>query len=184
MLETEHEQNRISELYHEHKLVLLMCAFKILNNRELAEDAVHNAFISIIESKKKYFELDSRNFRCVAVLIVKNKCIDILRKQSRYSNTPLDELEIFLEAGGKSVEEQVMFDSEYTAMREHLKNIDVISKQVLVMKYYYSMSYKEIGAELGLNTKQIDNRIMKAKNKVRKLIEDAANAAKEVTANG
>ena len=170
MLDTEGERSRISELYDENKLVLLSLAKNMLNNRELAEDAVHSAFLSIIESKKKYFELDSRNFRYLAVLIVKNKCIDILREQNKYSGTPLDEMEFCIEAGGKSVEEQVMFESEYEAVRGHLKAIDVISKQVLVMKYYYGMSYKEIGAELGLTQKQIDNRIMKAKTKVRNLI--------------
>ena len=174
ILETEKERNRLSELYNEHKLTLFLCAKKILNNNEMAEDAVHSAFLSIIENKKKYFELDGRNFLYLAVLIVKNKCIDILRKQNKYSSTPLDELEIYVESGGKSVEEQAMFNSEYEAVRGHLKAIDVISKQVLVMKYYYGMSYKEISEELGLTQKQIDNKIMKAKAKVRKLISGEA----------
>jgi len=178
MLDMESENNKISELYSEHKLTLLLCAKKILNNHEMAEDAVHSTFLSIIENKKKYFELDSRNFRYLAVLIIKNKCIDILRKQNKYSNTPLDELEIYVKPSGKSVEEQAMFNSEYEVVRSHLKTIDIISRQLLVMKYYYGMSYKEIGEELGLTHKQIDNKIMKAKAKVRKLISG------EVQSNG
>lgn len=49
-------------------------------------------------------------------------------------------------------------------------SIDEISRQVLIMKYIQSMSYKEIGEELGMTAKHVDTRIMRAKEKIRKLI--------------
>lgn len=39
------------------------------------------------------------------------------------------------------------------------------------MKYILSMSYKEIGEELGMTPKHVDTRIMRAKEKVRRLME-------------
>jgi len=51
-----------------------------------------------------------------------------------------------------------------------MKNLDEISRQVLIMKYYFDMSYKEIGKELNMTPKHIDIRIMRAKEKMRKLI--------------
>ena len=45
------------------------------------------------------------------------------------------------------------------------------------MKYIQSMSYKEIGEELEITPKHVDTRIMRAKEKVRKLME------KEVKSN-
>ena len=53
-----------------------------------------------------------------------------------------------------------------------MNTIDEISKQVLVMKYLLNMSYKEIGEELGMTPKHVDTRIMRAKAKVRKLMEE------------
>ncbi len=55
-----------------------------------------------------------------------------------------------------------------------MNSIDEISKQVLIMKYIQSMSYKEIGEELGMTPKHVDTRIMRAKEKVRKLMEKDA----------
>lgn len=52
-----------------------------------------------------------------------------------------------------------------------MNSIDEISKQVLLMKYILSMSYKEIGEELGMTPKHVDTRIVRAKKKVRKLME-------------
>lgn len=168
MLETEQERNRMTEIYEEHKHALLLYALKVTGyNQAMAEDAVHNAFVSIIKEKEKYFSLGSREFRFSAVIIVRNKCIDMLRKEKIYASIPIEELEIFLESKDKPIEEQVFTSSEYAAIRKHLESIDEISRQVLIMKYVLGMSYKEIGEKLNMTPKHVDTRIQRAKDKVR-----------------
>lgn len=171
MLDTEQERKKMTDIYEEHKYALLHYAMTIIRNQDLAEDAVHNAFISIIQKKEKYLNLDCMDFRRSAVIIVRNKCIDILRKQKPFANKSIEELEIFLESDEVPVDEQVIFESEYELIRKYMNSIDEISKQVLLMKYISNMSYKEIGEELGMTPKHVDTRIMRAKEKVRKLIE-------------
>ncbi len=172
MLGTEQERKRMADIYEEHKHALLMYALKVTGyNQAMAEDAVHNAFISIIKNKEKYFSLDSRDFRFSAVIIVRNKCIDLLRKEKPYADISIDELEIYLESKDKPVEDQAVISSEYSAIRRHMAEIDEISRQVLIMKYALGMSYKEIGVRLGMTPKNVDVRIIRAKEKVRKLVE-------------
>ena len=171
MLDKEQERQKMTDLYEEHKYALLNYAMTILRNQDMAEDAVHNAFISIIEKKEKYLNLDCMDFRRSVVIIVRNKCIDILRRQKPYDIKSVEELEIFLESDEVPVDEQVVFKSEYELIRKYMNSIDEISKQVLLMKYILNMSYKEIGMELGMTPKHVDTRIMRAKEKVRKLIE-------------
>ena len=127
-LETEPERKRIAEIYEEHSHALLMYALKILKNQQMAEDAVHNAFVAIIEQKQKYFSLGCRDFRFSAVIIVRNKCIDILRKQKPIANMPVEDFEIYLESEEKPLDEQVVFNSEYEAIRKHLNAIDEVYK--------------------------------------------------------
>ena len=171
MLDTEQERKKMTDLYEEHKYALLHYAMTIIRNQDMAEDAVHNSFISIMQKKEKYLDLSCRDFRRSAVIIVRNKCIDILRKQKPFANISMEELEIFLESDEKSVEEQVLLSSDYELIRKYINSIDEISKQVLLMKYILNMSYKEIGEKLGMTPKHVDTRIMRAKAKVRKLIE-------------
>jgi len=109
MLDNEQERKKMTDLYKEHKYVLLRYAIKITCNQSMAEDAVHNAFISIIEKKEKYLKLDCMYFRRSAVIIVRNKCIDILRKQKPFANKSIEELEIFLESDEVPVDEQIDF---------------------------------------------------------------------------
>lgn len=63
MLETEQERNRMTEIYEEHRHALLLYAVKLTKNQEMAEDAVHNAFISIIKEKEKYLKKYFKNFQ-------------------------------------------------------------------------------------------------------------------------
>lgn len=122
MIDSDQERKKMTEIYEEHKYALLHYAMNIIKNQSMAEDAVHNAFISIIENKEKYFNLDCRDFRRSAVVIVRHKCIDILRKQKPFSNKSIEELEIFLESDEIPVDDQISFLSEYELIRKHMNS--------------------------------------------------------------
>lgn len=172
MLDTEQEKKQMEQIYEEYKNEFFMYAMKILRNKDLAYDAVHSTFLAIIEQKDKYFNLSDSDFRYSAITIVKNKSIDIFRKQKPYANIPIEELEHYTDSIAVSVEQQAINNSEYEIMRKYLKQIDEVSQQILRMKYYHNMTYKEIGERLGMIPKHVDTKIMRAKEKMRKLMRD------------
>ena len=171
-LETEKERNRMTEIYEEYNDMFLLFALKILKNQELAEDAVHNTFIEIIEGKDKFFNMDNKDFKFLAFTIVKYQSINILRKQKRYSHIPIEELDIHLESDDMPLDEQIIFTSEYEAIKNLLMKVDVISRQVLEMRYVHGMSHKDIGQALNMTAKHVNTRIMRAKQKIRKLLKN------------
>ena len=70
-----------------------------------------------------------------------------------------------------SVEIQVIRQEDFMYMLKCIAELDETSRLVLLMKYVQGLSYKEIGKALGMTAKHVDTRIMRAKQKVRKLIE-------------
>lgn len=170
MLDTEQEKKQMEQIYEEYKNEFFMYAMKILRNEALAYDAVHSTFLAIIEQKDKYFSLSDSDFRYSAITIVKNKSIDIFRKQKPYVFIPIEELEHYTDSNAVSVEQQAINNTEYEIMRKYLKQIDEVSQQILRMKYYHNMTYKEIGERLGMTPKHVDTKIMRAKEKMRKLM--------------
>ena len=171
MLETEQERKKIAEFYEDYKSILMRHAMKITgNNQTMAEDAIHNAFKSIMENKKKYISKDEKDLFYSTLAIIKNKCIDLLRKEKPYSDTPIEEMEFFLESGDMPVEDQAEIDIAYAVILKYIKQLNEINKRVLVLKYFKYKTYKEIAKELNMTPKNVETRIARAKEKVRKLI--------------
>jgi len=136
----------------------------------MAEDAVHNVILSLIKHKEKYLALDGKDLRNKLIIMTKNKCIDLLRMKNAYVDEPFDEMEDVLKAKEISVEEQIIQREKYETLRTHIASLDEASKSVLEMKYLLCMTYKEISEELNMTPKHVETKIMRAKEKVRKLV--------------
>ena len=169
--EGEEEKKKIAELYEKYKYDCLYTALKITRNQDTAEDAVHDAFISVIRNKEKTLHLSNKEFRSLILVVVKNKCIDIMRKRKYISDVPLDDLADELDSGSEAVDMTVIQQEQFQLMIKYLSQTDEISRTILQMKYVNSMSYKQISEELGMNVKQVENYLTRAKTKVRKLLE-------------
>jgi RNA polymerase sigma-70 factor (ECF subfamily) len=164
------ERSKLEELYELYRQDCYRAAMRITRNSEIAEDAVHDAFMAIIRYKEKYFGLDGSDFRRCIVIIAKNKAIDILRKNKHIADILPEDADAFLVPEEHPVDAEVIRKDDLRVMTEVLRDIDEISRAVLQMKYILDMSYKEIGVELGMTPKHVETRIARAKAKARKRI--------------
>lgn len=171
MLDTNLEKDKMTEIYERYKFTFFKIALNLTNDKQMAEDAVHNSFIAIIDQKEKYFNLDGSEFLFSSVLIVRNKSIDLIRKEKRYVDIPIDELEIYLEPSEPSVEEQIELKSKYELLWRQLDRLDELNKQILLLKYEGRLTYKEIGQALGLTESHVQTKIYRAKEKLRRFYE-------------
>jgi RNA polymerase sigma-70 factor (ECF subfamily) len=159
----------MSKIYEEYEPLMLRYALSLTKNKEMAEDAVHNAFLAIIRRKEKYLSLSCRDLRNLIVIITKNKCIDLLRQRKKYVDIQIDDMGDVLAANELPIEEHVILKDEFESVREHLMSLDERSRLVLEMKYILGMTYNEIGEHLGLTSKHVETCITRAKEKVRRL---------------
>jgi len=176
ILDTEQEKNKMGELYEANKAIMLRYALKITQNQTMAEDAVHNAFLSIIKHEDKYLCLSNEDFLTRTIIIVKCKCIDILRKNKSLANLEFDFEEYADDLQELPSVERIIASEFYERIRRQLNLLDEISRLVLEMKYLLGKTYKEIGEELDLTPKHVETRIRRAKSKVRKSLKDECEA--------
>jgi RNA polymerase sigma-70 factor (ECF subfamily) len=66
-------------------------AMKILHNEHNAEDAVHQAFLSILENLDKISNVECPKTQSYIVIIVERKAIDIIRTNTKIVNINFDE---------------------------------------------------------------------------------------------
>jgi len=168
------ERDRLSYLYEKFKKRLFHAALKITRNQAMAEDAVHNAFVSAIGQKEKFLSMGEVDFFKWSVVIVRGKCIDLLRKEKRYAEKPIDDYAEAMPSGEAPIDERVALLDTYGRLRSHMAGLDAVNRQILEMKYVLQMSMNEIGDELGLAPAQVNGRIARARAKMKELMGNEA----------
>lgn len=161
------EKHFIEDLYRKEKVFLYRLAFGILNNKDLAEDALSACFIKIMEDIDRILSLPESALRPYCLAILKNEAINILRKEKRlvYTNRA-EELEI------KNLENQIEKD---LIIKDQVENL-LYKNQVLtdeerdfiIFRYKHDLTYKEIGRLMGVSEATATKRNQRILEKIRK----------------
>jgi len=174
MLETEEEQHKMVTVYEKYKSLMLMCAMGIMKNKELAEDAVHEAFLAIIKHKEKYLQNSCPDLGVPIVIITRNKCFDMLKKAGNNVEN-IDDHKHSLEDDAIPMDNRIIRKEEYAELCKHISRLDESSKNILEMKYVLGMTHKEIATLTGLSLENINKKIIRAKVKVRNSYAERSN---------
>lgn len=83
IIESDEDKSKFEQIYLKYRNLMFYVARKILNNQQDAEDAVHQAFVSIIENLEKISDVDCPKTRSYIVIIVERKAIDLMRKNEK-----------------------------------------------------------------------------------------------------
>ncbi|GHV33029.1 DNA-directed RNA polymerase sigma-70 factor [Clostridia bacterium] len=167
MLETEEERKTMEYIYEQYYSRYMYVAMKRLNNRDLAEEAVHMAFIDMIEEKEKIFTLGCSDFLRYSDYIVRNKSIDVLRKERKYVIN--DDYERIPDEK-PLVDEIVTGKIEQERLIAMLDTLDDDEQQLLQSKYILGKTYQEIADEMNLTLKTVEVKLYRVRKKARQLL--------------
>jgi len=171
MIENEQERRNIADIYAKNQHKLFHAAKLITCNRQSAEDAVQESFIEIIKQKEKIFSLECNLLYSYIVTIVRNKAIDILRRQKKTANIDISEAEQFLQSDELPVDEQVIGKLGFERIAELTEGLCENYRDILEMKYTLSLSIQEIAEILNIKEGNAKVRLHRAKESLKKLIE-------------
>ncbi len=161
-------------LINRHQQRLFSFIYSKVKNRDITEDVFQDTFIKVIKTLKKGNYNEEGKFLFFFMRIDHNLVIDHFRKSNRmptFKNT--DEFDIFsvlgdgnLNAEKKMIQEQIYFD-----VRELVNELPEEQKEVLVMRMYKDMSFKEISENTGVSINTALGRMRYALINMRKLID-------------
>ena len=81
------DDEALRELYRRHSRLAYLLAFRILGREELAEDAVQEAFLRLWRNAHR-FRPERGSFTTWFGRVVRNLCIDMLRRRDPLSTAP------------------------------------------------------------------------------------------------
>lgn len=140
----------ISVLILRHKEKIFTSIYLMVKDKYLAEDMFQDTFIRIIDKLDNGIYTENGKFLPWAMRMAHNLCIDHFRKvkrkpviKSNYSEDIFDSMN-FSEA---PVEDRIMQDQSHQNVRKLLDLLPSEQREVLIMRNYADLSFKEI-AEL------------------------------------
>ena len=90
MIESPEEKTKFETIYYEYRDLMFYAANKILLDTYDAEDAVHEAFLKIVDIIDKIDTVDCPQTRALVVIITERKAIDLYRKRRKQNIVPFE----------------------------------------------------------------------------------------------
>jgi RNA polymerase sigma-70 factor (ECF subfamily) len=162
-------------LINKHKNKVFTTILMIVNDRYIAEDLFQETFIKVIKTFKSGKYNEEGKFLPWVVRIARNLAIDHFRKAKRMPKvTSQDGEDIFrtFEISERNREQEYIRDQRDETIREIINMLPDEQKQVLVLRHYGDLSFKEIAALTDVSINTALGRMRYALNNMRKIISE------------
>lgn len=156
----------VEHLYNEYKNLMFLQAHKILNNNFYAEDAVHQAFVRVIDNLHKIDRDNRPRTRNFLVIICENIAKNTLKNLAQ-----LNRHEGFIYDIDSQPDDEFSNPIEFTVNNdtvEKIKNIIVndlnpIYRDVILLKAYHNLNNKEIATLLEVSEETVKKRLYRGR---------------------
>ena len=171
----EGDQNSIEFLIYRHKNRVFSYILLIVKNQELAEDIFQDTFIKVIRSLKRGKYIENGKFVSWVLRIAHNLIIDHFRKlklNGTVSNDASD-VDIFnsKKFAEENIEDQMVYERILFEVKELVRELPDDQQQVIYMRHYQGLSFKEIADQTGVSINTALGRMRYALINLRKLVE-------------
>ena len=167
-IEDDGDRSFVEQLYIKYEKKLKMLAYGIVKNDSDAEDCVNDTFVKVIEYLDRYKDSDPVYTEKLISITCKNIALNLYGRKKRDSErqTSFDE------------EHEALGDSEYDpsriAVNDYTKKLiigllgelDEKSREILILKYQYTMKNTEIAAIMGMTETAVSSRILRTKREL------------------
>ena len=161
MIESEEDKSKFEAIYNQYRYLMFSVAYKLLDNQYDAEDAVHQAFLSIIDNLDKIKETNCPETKSYVVIITEHKAIDMIRARKHLSGEELIEaihgIDIPLPGDNGLADAMAKLPARY--------------REVLLLRFDNGYSTKELAKMMDMTEGSMQKLIWRAKEALRKQLQ-------------
>ncbi len=140
-------------------------AMQLLSNREDAADAVQDALCLLLR-KRHLFDPRRGDLRAWFLKIVRNGCIDLIRKRKRLPMGSSESIDTATREQA-SPSQQAELREHRTLLKSELMGMAPEQREVILLRDYHNLSYAEIASVLGVPKGTIMSRLHRARTELR-----------------
>jgi len=168
------DENALAILIERHKQRIYSFIYSKIGNRDVTEDLFQDTFIKVINTLKRRAYNEEGKFLPWVMRISHNLIIDYFRKNNRMPRFENNgDFNIFSVLGDSelNVEKKIIKSQVEEDLKRLIEELPEDQKEVLVMRLYKDMSFKEISEQTGVSINTALGRMRYALINLRKVIE-------------
>jgi RNA polymerase sigma-70 factor, ECF subfamily len=166
----------LEKLIYRHKNRVFAYILLLVKDKQLADDIFQDTFIKVINTIRNGSYQEEGKFIQWVMRIAHNLIIDHFRKSKRipvFDNSK-DDFDIFdtIKFTDASIEDRMITDQIHQDVRKLIEFLPPEQKEVLFMRHYSDMSFKDIAEQTDVSINTALGRMRYALINLRKLIEE------------
>lgn len=164
----------LAQLIKRHQRSIFTAIYLLVKNRPLAEDIFQETFIKIFHTLRAGNYNEEGKFGPWAVRIGRNLTIDYIRKQKRdmtITDSEGNDIFSYLQIAEESREDKLIQYQTEQSIKELVKLLPEEQREVLIMRHWGNLSFKEIADTTGVSINTALGRMRYALNNLRKMME-------------
>jgi RNA polymerase sigma-70 factor (ECF subfamily) len=169
----------LQELVNRHRSRIYSYILATIKNKALAEDFFQDTFIKVIQTLKRGKYNEEGKFLPWVMRISHNLMIDYFRKEKRFrkvsgKSRDNEEYDVFSTIGYDelNMEERLIKAQVKTDVKELIERLPDEQKEVVKLRHYYDMSFKEISDITNVSINTALGRMRYALINLRKLVKE------------
>lgn len=156
LIDDPRDRSKFEQLYQQYRGLMHYIANRILRNDRDAEDAVHEAFVTLIENIEKISDIRCHKTKSYIVTITENKAIDLYRRKQKHPTGELIE-----ELQGLTAEDEV--DDGLTRC---ILKLPARYREVILLRYEQGISYGEMARLMGISQPTARKLVQRARDRL------------------
>lgn len=170
------DRNAFAELVELYKDKIFHLAYRMLNNKQEAEDAVQETFLRVYTNLHRYDEY--QKFSTWIFRIGTNLCIDKLRRRKQTYSLDAEMTDgegndyyAMLPSDEDTPEKQLIVSETQAQIHRAIETLPEKYKSVVILRYLQDMSLQEISDVLDMPVTTIKTRVHRGREYLRKKLE-------------
>ncbi|MGZ5243426.1 MAG: RNA polymerase sigma factor [Bacteroidia bacterium] len=161
-------------LINRHKSKIFTSIYLLVKDRSLAEDIFQDTFVKVINTLKKGTYQEEGKFIQWVMRIGRNLVIDYFRKLNKLpivTDTEGNDILSYISIADENREDEMIREQSHDRVRQLIQQLPEEQKEVLILRHYANLSFKEIAEITGVSINTALGRMRYALTNMRRLIE-------------
>lgn len=171
VFDTQDECDKFIKLFENYKKTVYYTIKRFISNEHTIEDISQEIYIILAKHLDHIDINQTKRTRNYIITITRNYCINFLRDNSKYTETPLSD---FIPGFSEQDDplSNIISQEQAERLKNEIKNLDEKYRCVLELKYVNEFTDDEIADFLNISKKNVQMRLYRSKIMLRKKLKE------------